>query len=50
MKRVYARPNIEVHRFESEDIMTSSGVTPIKNGGSNGTAQSGSYADLFGTN
>jgi hypothetical protein len=30
--------------------MTSSGVSPITNGGSNGKAQSGSYADLFGKN
>ena len=47
-KEIYTAPTMEVYLFESEDVITTSGVEPtsLKNGGT-GIPEELSYSELF---
>ncbi|MBR1443598.1 MAG: hypothetical protein IJ583_08700 [Firmicutes bacterium] len=44
MKRSYDTPIIDIEKFESEDVITTSSLT---NGGANGESKKESFSSLF---
>lgn len=47
MKRNYVAPELDVHRFDAKDIITTSGES-LTDGGENAAPEEVKYEDLFG--
>lgn len=46
MKRSYCTPELDLHRFDAKDIITTSGEA-LTDGGENATPEEVKYDDLF---
>lgn len=50
MKKKYIKASVSITRFESVNVITASGVSQLKYGGSSGKGESDSFGSMFNEN